>query len=127
MTLTNLDATGAPGQIVKAIADLHFALSSGEAELAEARKIFIGLQHGQIDRTRFTANANAYFSDEALQDLSASLGPLGSPRSFSISAQKQRGGMTMREYDVQFAKKTLTVVTYILPGGKLEQYIVFAS
>lgn len=33
----------------------------------------------------------------------------------------------MREYDVQFAKKTLTIVTYILLDEKLEQYIVFAS
>lgn len=93
MALTNLDATEAPGQIVKAIADLLFAPASGEAELAKARKVFTGLQHGQIDRTRFTANANAYFTDEALQDLSASLGPLGPPRSFTFSMQKQRGGM----------------------------------
>ncbi len=127
VALTNLDATEAPGQIVTRIANLLFAPSGGEAELAEARKIFAGLQHGKIDRARFTANANAYFTDEALQDLAASLGPLGAPRSFTFATQKQRGGMTMRSYDVQFAKKTLTVITYILPNGEIEQFIVFAS
>ncbi len=44
------------------------------------RKIYDGLQQGKIDRSFFTDNANAYFTEQALKDFASSLGPLGAPR-----------------------------------------------
>jgi hypothetical protein len=35
-----------------------------------------------------------------------------------------RGGMKLRVYSVHFSQKTLQVVTYEMPDGKLEQYQV---
>ena len=46
------------------------------------KAVFEGLQHGRIDRGLFTANANAYFSEAALADFAAGLGPLGTPQEF---------------------------------------------
>jgi len=35
-----------------------------------------------------------------------------------------RGGMTFHRYRAQFATQNLTVSTYAMPDGKLEQFIV---
>jgi hypothetical protein len=40
-------------------------------KLAQPRKIFDGVQHGTIDRSLFTDNANFYFDQQALQDSAA--------------------------------------------------------
>jgi D-alanyl-D-alanine carboxypeptidase len=127
VVLTNLEATSAPGDIADKIAEVLFAPAGGEGPLTEAKKIFAGLQRGKIDRSRFTSNANSYFSEQALKDLAASLGPLGKPTEFSQTAEGLRGGMTLRRYSVPFPKKKLTVTTFTMPDGKLEQYIVAAE
>lgn len=85
------------------------------------------MQHGQIDRSLFTANANSYFTPQALADFAASLGPLGAPQSFTQASQGLRGGMSNRRYNVTFPKKTLSVWVYEMPDGKIEEYQVMAS
>jgi D-alanyl-D-alanine carboxypeptidase len=126
VVLTNQDAASAFGVITRGIIPLLFAVKDSTAIQKEkqARTIFIGLQHGTIDRSLFTENANFYFDDVALKDFASSLGPLGEPKEFTQTAQSLRGGMTLRRYRVQFAKKTLRAWTYEMPDGKLEQYQV---
>src|ERR1051325_110117 len=123
--LTNLDATSASEQIATKIAQIVFT-ATDDAALAQARTIFEGLQHGRIDRALFTSNANAYFSEQALQDFASTLGPLGTPQEFTQSAQSLRGGMTLRRYRVKFPNKTLRAWTFAMPDGKLEQFMVAA-
>lgn len=124
VVLTNQDAASASGAIAGGIASLLFATNdpATPAKLEQAKKIFEGLQHGTIDRSLFTDNANAYFSEQALQDFAGSLGPLGPPQSFVQASQGLRGGMTLRVYLIRFATKTLRAWTYEMPDGKLEQY-----
>jgi D-alanyl-D-alanine carboxypeptidase len=124
VVLTNQDAVNACGQIASRIAPLLFVTADVDTprKLAQARKIFVGLQHGTIDRSLFTANANFYFSDQALRDFAAGLAPLGTPLQFSQINQELRGGMVLRRYSVQFARKTLRAWTFEMPDGKLEQY-----
>src|SRR5262249_25567444 len=104
VVLTNLDATGASGQIVSRIANMLFA-TTDTATTDIARKIFEGLQKGQIDRTLFTSNANAYFTDQALKDFASGLGPLGKPQEFTQTTQSLRGGMHLRRYRIRFPNK----------------------
>ena len=85
------------------------AQTTDDAKTAQARAIFTGLQQGRIDRSLFTSNANFYFSDEALGDFKASLGPLGAPESFEQTRSRLRGGMTGRRYEAKFADRTLRV------------------
>ena len=59
-------------------------------KLEQAKKIFDGLQHGTIDRTLFTDNANAYFSEEAVKDFAEGLAPLGTPQSFVQAGPARR-------------------------------------
>ena len=122
--LTNQDAAGAASQIAHGIAPLLLATDdpATPAKLEQARKIFEGLQHGTIDRSLFTDNANAYFSEQALKDFAAGLGPLGTPQDFTQTRQGLRGGMTLRVYRIRFAQRTLRAWTYEMPDGKLEQY-----
>jgi D-alanyl-D-alanine carboxypeptidase len=126
VVLTNLDATSAPGEIAARIGDRLFAAtdSATQQTTAQVRSIFEGLQHRQIDRTLFSANANAYFSDQALADYASSLGPLGAPADVRQVAQRLRGGMTYRAFRVRCDKATVFVTTFILPDGKFEQFQV---
>jgi len=125
VVLTNQDAAGASGAIAHGIAP--FLLATDDAampqKLAQAKKIFAGLQQGTIDRSLFTDNANAYFSEQALKDFASGLAPLGTPEEFVQVNQGLRGGMTLRSYRIRFANgKTLRAWTYEMPDGKLEQY-----
>lgn len=126
VALTNQDAADASGDIAHGIVPLLFEKTDPltPEKLEQAKKIFDGLQHGTVDRTLFTENANAYFSDQALQDFATGLSPLGSPKLFIQVRQGLRGGMTLRVYRVRFDNKTLRAWTYELPNGKLEQYQV---
>ena len=122
--LTNQDAARAADQIANGIAPLLVASNdpATPAKQEQARKIFQGLQHGSIDHSLFTDNANAYFGEQALKDFAAGLGPLKAPQEFVQVRQDLRGGMTLRVYRVKFAQKTLRAWTYEMPDGKLEQY-----
>jgi D-alanyl-D-alanine carboxypeptidase len=120
----NLDATDAPGAIAQRVADILFTSTNPahEKAIAQARQIFIGLQKGKIDRSLFTPNANAYFSEQALADYASSLGPLGAPTEVTMSSEFLRGGFTGRNYRVRCGSKTLSVTTFVTADGKLEQF-----
>jgi CubicO group peptidase (beta-lactamase class C family) len=126
VVLVNLDASGAAGQIAGGISRLLFAVTDSQAPQATARvrAIFEGLQRGRIDRTQFSANANFYFSDQALADFASSLGPLGQVAEVTELGQSLRGGMVYRAFRIRCAQGTVTVSTFTLPDGKLEQFQV---
>ena len=129
VVLTNQDASNASEAIAKGIAPLLLTSDDPATpeKLAQARKIFEGLQHGTIDRSLFTDNANFYFNEQALRDFASSLGPLGIPEEFVQLNQALRGGMKLRVYTVRFPKMKLVAVIYEMPDGKLEQYQIAAQ
>lgn len=126
VALTNQDAIGASSDITNGVVSLLFESNDAatQRKTEQARKIFEGLQRGQIDRSLFTEDANAYFSEQALKDFAAGIGPLGAPLEFTQTGQSQRGGMTGRFYSVRFKDRTLSAWTYEMPDGKIEQYQV---
>ncbi len=129
VVLTNLTATSASRQIATKIGSILFAKSDGltEAAAAQMRRIFDGLQQGKLDRSFFTSNANAYFTEQALKDFASSLGPLGAPQEFAQASQSLSGAMTLRRYLIRFPQKTLSLTTFIIPDGKIEQYQIAAA
>jgi D-alanyl-D-alanine carboxypeptidase len=126
--LTNEDAASAAGEIARRIAPLLFsnAPSGVDPKLEQTKRIFADLQHGKIDRSLLTDDARFYFNEQALKDFGDSLGPLGAPQEFVKTSEEGRGGMTLRTYRVKFPQKTLGIIIYEMPDGKLEQYQVFA-
>jgi len=127
VVLTNEDAVPASGDLAKGIATLLFRDPGAARQEEQAKAIFAGLQQGKIDRSLFTDNCNAYFTEQALKDLGDSLGPLGPPIEFTQTGKSERGGMTFRLFEVHFPKKTLEVWERIMPDGKIEQYQVPAK
>ncbi|HEX7798210.1 MAG TPA: serine hydrolase domain-containing protein [Vicinamibacterales bacterium] len=122
----NLFVTEAQATIANRIATLLFAETDPATDkaVALAREIFSGFQKGQIDRTLFTPNANAYFEAMALTDLKASLGPCGKVKAVRQTGTSLRGGMTSRNFAVECGSKDYSVSTFVMPDGKIEQYIV---
>jgi D-alanyl-D-alanine carboxypeptidase len=128
VVLTNLFLTDASDEISSKIAGVLFRSNDAatRSALQQAKAIFAGLQRGKVDRSLFSANANAYFSAEAVGDFASSLAPLGAPAGFTQTALDHRGGMVYREFRIQFAKRAIKLTTYMLPDGKLEQYLILA-
>ncbi|MGH9500610.1 MAG: serine hydrolase domain-containing protein [Terriglobales bacterium] len=126
VVFTNQDAVTAGPQIAHQISPLLLAKTDPDAarSLEQARSIFAGLQRGTVDRSLFTANANAYFSESALKDFAEGLAPLGPPKEFEQYHSELRGGMVLRAYRVVFDHRTLRAWTFMMPDGKLEQYQV---
>ncbi len=125
VVLSNKDGSTAPGRITRGLEALLLAPAQDPdaAKLLEqAKTIFAGLQEGRLDRALFTANGNSYFTAEVLGDYSASLKPLGKPKSFELLRSGLRGGFTERSYRIVFPEKTLNLVVRAAMDGKLEQY-----
>jgi CubicO group peptidase (beta-lactamase class C family) len=94
---------------------------------ARARQVFAGFQEGTIDRSLFSDNANAYFTSRALEDLKASLAPLGPPRLFRFAGAQNRGGMVRRGWTILCREGKLTAVERTLADGKLEQFQIYRA
>lgn len=124
----NMDA-GAPVEITSGIVPLVLPKKSdadpdGPQKLEQARKIFDSLQHGTLDRSLFTEDANSYFNDQALKDFASSLGPMGSPQEFVQTEHSVKNGLISRSYRIKFANQTLAAHTAEEQTGKLEQYVI---
>ena len=126
VVLCNCEAE-APLQIEREIARVLFSDRDSEAQQQLAHRIFEGLQHGQIDRSLFSENGNACFSEEALNDFKRGLQKLGKPQSLIQTVRRQRGGMTVRIFEVNFRRQKLSIWQLTLPDGKLEQFKVLPS
>jgi len=110
------------------IAQLVAATVAGNPEESPAEKqaldLYRSLQKGQLDRTLFAPNLNAYFDAQTIADYRDSLGPLGEPLTFRQVRETLRGGMTFRAFEIVYPSRTLRLTTYTYPDGKLEQYLV---
>jgi D-alanyl-D-alanine carboxypeptidase len=127
VVLVNEDSVEASGDIARKIAALLFREADAGKQEDQSRGIFAALQQGKINRTLFTDNCNSYFSEQALKDFSSSLGSLGTPTEFTQNYKQDRGGMTLRVFEVRFPQKTLAILERVMPDGKIEQYQVGAK
>lgn len=124
----NMDA-GAPAEITDGVISLLIPQKSepdleASQKLEQTRKIFDSLQHGILDRSLFTEDANSYFSEQALQDFASSLAPLGNPQEFVQTERSVKSGVVFRSYRIKFANRTLAAHTAELQTGKLDQYLI---
>lgn len=126
--LTNMDA-GAPPEITNGIVSLLFPKKTepdpaAPQKLEQARRIFDSLQHGTLDRSLFTEDANNYFNEQALKDFASSLNPLGRPLEFVPAEHSVSNGLVFRDYRIKFADLMLVAHTIEEQKGKLEQYSI---
>jgi CubicO group peptidase (beta-lactamase class C family) len=98
-----------------------------EAQAKRARTVYDQLRSGRLDRSLLTANANYYFTPQAIADFGSSLGPLGEPVGFEPSGPPVlRGGFVIQGYTVKYPGRTLNLSTFYEPGtdGRIEQFLV---
>lgn len=125
--LINQHLAPVAGEITHKIAHLLLADDDQTRKQTDALRIFEDLQHGRIDRARFTADANNYFNPQVLQDYADSLGPLGTPIEFALRWKTTGGGMVDRRYIVKFPHIKVAVGIREMPDGKIEEYQVTAE
>lgn len=127
IVFVNQDSTPVSSDIARRIAPLLFVTADKEKSEEQALAVFFSLQQGKLDRNLFTQNGNSYFTDQAVQDFSASLAPLGIPRYFRQTDQVERGGMTFHGFEARFLLKTINVWERVMPDGKIEQFQISAK
>jgi D-alanyl-D-alanine carboxypeptidase len=127
IVLSNQDIVNLVGPLANRLARIAFVTEPAApppSATAQVEQILTALQNGKINRSLFTANANSYFTETALQDCKNSLTPLGKLESIEPVSENLRGGMIHRSYRAVFAKKTLLLNIYVLEDGKYEQFLV---
>jgi D-alanyl-D-alanine carboxypeptidase len=123
LALTNDMPTEAASQVVQGVASLLLTNSQEtRTQREKARTILLNLQSGVIDRSLFTANANDYFTEQAVRDFEAGLKPLGSPQEFVQTTKEERGGMVFYAYRAVFSSTALGVWVRVMPDGRIEQF-----
>jgi D-alanyl-D-alanine carboxypeptidase len=129
VVLTNQDAASAAGLIGQSIRALLLPQNTAavdQSRNALVKRVFDDLRQGKIDRSLFTDNANAYFTDQALEDYASSLTPLGQYTSLTATGVRGRGGMIYRGFQVTFPTKSVALSIFEMPDGKFEQFLVVA-
>ena len=126
--LTNQEASSAAGLIATAVSSILLPPTGTTATVSDpkatVRGILEAFQKGDIDRSLFTSNANFYFSPETVGDYRSSLAPLGAMQALTESRTELRGGMQGRTYTATYATKSLSISTYWMPDGRIEQFLV---
>lgn len=123
VVLTNNDWAD-PGDLLNRIA---FVVLTPDAVEARARAVFAQFQSGSLDRNLFTENGNSWLTPQALQDLRASLGPLGPARLVELEQESRRGGMITRRWKILCRGARLDALERGYPDGKLEEFLVTAA
>jgi D-alanyl-D-alanine carboxypeptidase len=95
-------------------------------DAARARSIFDGFRHGRIDRSLFTADGNAYFSQMILADQEKGLARFAPVRFIMLQSKSDEGGLSRRTWKIVTAGGTLSAFE-LDKDGKLEQFIVSAG
>ncbi len=121
VVLTNAIAGAPQTEIADRLAEIILPADPVDARL---RALFIGLQSGKPDRNAFTANFNAWLDPAAAAQFARTLGPLGAPDLFHRLGAFDRGGMKAYAYKVVAGGQTLSLSVFLLPDGKVEQFLV---
>jgi D-alanyl-D-alanine carboxypeptidase len=126
VVLTNQDASSAADKIAAQTRD-YLLRTATPANLETDRVVtaMLGdLADRKLDRAKLTANASAYFTDQAIEEFAGTLRPLGAPDSVEQTSATKRGGMTARRYQAKYGKKSLSISVYETPDGKIEQFLI---
>jgi CubicO group peptidase (beta-lactamase class C family) len=118
------------GDAHTAIADRIEGMILGQdPDTAAARALFDQLRRGQPDRSRYTANFNAYLTPQVIADHRASLMPLGEPQSLvRLRPARLRGGFTSEVFEVRYPKRKLTISMRAEPnGGQVEEFLIYPA
>ena len=127
LVFVNADFGDAHGVIADRIEAM---LLGSDPDTAAARALFDQLRQGRPDRSRYTANFNAWLTPQVVTDHRESLGALGEPESFTrLGPRRLRGGFTAERFVVRYPGRTLTISLRAepQPGGRVEEFLVYPA
>ncbi|MGB6986519.1 MAG: serine hydrolase domain-containing protein [Candidatus Aquilonibacter sp.] len=114
--------------IGRAIAANIYGSAAADAGLADAaaltRNWLLNLAQGKIDRSALTADFNALMTPARVAQAAAMLAPLGTPLVQSTRAAL-RGGLVVNALTVTYPTKSLQVLLYRTPDGKIAELFPF--
>jgi CubicO group peptidase (beta-lactamase class C family) len=127
VVLTNQDASRAASVIANRITQIAFGIAPSVPHDPAAALVMTelrGLAEGHPDVSKMNANLRSYFTAPVLADYRASLSALGAPMRLTERSHEDRGGMVFHVYDVVYPGRNVTVTTYVLPDGVLDQLLI---
>jgi hypothetical protein len=71
-----------------------------------------------------TANAQSYFTAEAIAQIGENMANLGSVRSFKRMSEGRRGGFIHRKYNILCARGSVSASVFTTTDGQYEQFQV---
>ncbi len=89
-----------------------------------ARELLRELQTGEPKRARLSADFNAYLDDAHLRRAAPRLKALGEPRTVTVNALRERGGMQVANLTLVFEDETLRASLYRTPDGVVQQFLL---
>jgi CubicO group peptidase (beta-lactamase class C family) len=89
-----------------------------------SRTLFVALQSGAVDRSRFSPDFNEYLTPARLEGASSRLKALGKPSKVELLSTEERGGMEVSVARVTCPRATLRTLMYRRPDGTVEQFFV---
>jgi len=97
---------------------------AGVAAADVVKKVFVQIQNGSVDRSQFGDEFNLYLSDERLAGTAKRLKPLGKPKTVEVTRVRERGGMEVTTTSLGFENRTLEILMYRVPEGRIEQFFI---
>ncbi len=92
-----------------------------------ARSLFLELQRGRVDRSRFGEEFNLYLDDAKLAAAAKRLKRRGRPSSADLVRADERGGMEVSVVRLTLRRGSLRALMYRQPDGRVEQFFVEAD
>lgn len=91
------------------------------------RAVFADLQTEPLDRSRFTADFDAWLDPDRARGARERLAPFGKPDRVDVLRVAERGGMEVSTTRLSFAKRSLRVLMYRHVDGRIAQFFVGAE
>ncbi|HYL27509.1 MAG TPA: hypothetical protein VEW74_06710 [Candidatus Nitrosotalea sp.] len=89
------------------------------AVMARAKDWLHQIQTGKVDRSQLTDKMNAELTDATLTSVSAQIGQLGDPTSFTLTKKLAQGSLTIYVYTATFASVTLSEIFVLDQNDKI--------
>jgi len=94
---------------------------------ARVREVFAAFRRGTIDRSRFTEDANDFYSATVLADQKSGLSLFGAPRAFTLLRQSVEVGSTYRYWKILTDRADLDATEIDAPDGRIKEFLIAAA
>ena len=99
--------------------------SNGPAAADAAKRVFLSLQKGRVNRKELSEEFNHYLTDAKIAGAARRLKSYGAVKQVELLTSSERGGMEVTTAKLTLRQGTLKTLMYRMPDGKIEQFFVY--